>query len=119
MRKSGGQGLFLITLMTSLASAYYEGQGKYGEAESTLLEAVRIERANGEDAPGTMSAIRALASAYFRHGKYADGEPLFGDLVAVERRAAGEANSQTRIDMYALGDVYLTDGKFALAEGQK
>jgi non-specific serine/threonine protein kinase/serine/threonine-protein kinase len=59
-----------------------------------------------------MAAIRALALAYYRHGKYTDSEPLWAKLVAIQRRTLGNVHGQTLDSIGGLATTYAQERKF-------
>src|SRR5678816_2103539 len=59
-----------------------------------------------------MASIRALAVAYYRHGKYADSEPLWAKLLAIQRRTLGDAHGATLDSVGGLATTYAHERKF-------
>jgi hypothetical protein len=78
--------------------------GKWEQAAEVFRHGVDLmRRAGAEDA----NLLRGLTTAYRNQGKYAEAEPYMVDLVALERRAPGDADRQARADMGALAQVYV------------
>jgi len=87
--------------------------GKWEEAAKVFRQGVDLmRRAGAEDA----NLLRGLTTAYRGQGKYAEAEPYMVDLVALERRAPGDGDRQTRADMGGLAQVYIQQSKYAEAE---
>ena len=64
----------------------------------------------------TLAAIRNLAGAYIRQGRYAEAEPHLAKLVPIVRRTLGDANATTRNDIGGLATAYALQRKFAQSE---
>jgi tetratricopeptide (TPR) repeat protein len=99
-----------INTLLSFATLYQD-QGKYGEAESLLKQAL----SDYADSPENIRVIEKLANLYSVQGRFAEAEPLLKKALQVKEGAAGK-DKQTSKSLIDLGKVYSQQGKFDQAE---
>ena len=70
----------------------YQAQGRYGEAEPLLAEALALRRETlGEAHPDTLHSINNMAFLYQRQGRYGEAEPLYAQALAGRGRCSARS----------------------------
>ena len=78
-----------LAVMNNLTSLYM-GQGRYGEAEPLLREALRLRRGARAGIP-TPGRLNNLAGLYTRQGRHGEAEPLLREALQLQPRGARAA----------------------------
>ena len=98
-------------------AAYRCGQcmDEYRDALSLELLGARLqaERAGGK---ATISTLDTLASELQTQGKYYEAEPLYREVLEVERETLGNRHSHTLASISNLGSLLRAKGDLAAAE---
>ena len=92
-------------------------QGRYGEAEPRLKQALEIHRrVLGDDHPATATSFNNLALLYRAQGRYGEAEPLFQKALAIRRRILGDDHPDTASSLNNLAELYRAQGRYGEAE---
>jgi tetratricopeptide (TPR) repeat protein len=103
--------------LTAILAGVYALQKKYVEAEAELRKVMAKPAALKDLGPNVVPfALRSLATGYRAEGKFAEAEPHLLRLVPLVLVTPGEANVQTRVDMFLLAENYANQRKYAEAE---
>src|SRR5262249_22972953 len=109
-RQAGAESNYAVALMSMLVPAYAQDQ-TYTEEESYVAEVLAVERGSDQDKIEVVRALRGLVNIYRMAGMFAQAEPHYDSLVALERRNPGEGNQQTRADMGARAQNFVRQKK--------
>jgi serine/threonine protein kinase/tetratricopeptide (TPR) repeat protein len=91
--------------------------GLYNRAERLLKQAVTTDRrVLGDDHPATLTAVNALANAYWFQEKYGQAEPLYHEVVERRHRVLGEEHPDTLRANDDLASLYIAQKRFDEAE---
>jgi tetratricopeptide (TPR) repeat protein len=92
-------------------------QGFLGQAESMVLEAVRIrKKILGSDEPSTLLSLNLLASVLADLGKYSEAESMHRQNLATREKVLGLDHPDTLVTMNNLALVLSRQGKYSEAE---
>jgi tetratricopeptide (TPR) repeat protein len=92
-------------------------QGKLGEAEPLMREALALRRrTQGDVHPGTFESIHRLADLLKDQGKLDDAEPLYREALAGYRRTLGDERRETLRAINDLAILLRSQGKLGEAE---
>ena len=92
-------------------------QGRYGEAEPRLKQALEIHRrVLGDDHPATATSFNNLALLYRAQGRYGEAEPLFQKALEICRRVLGDDHPNTATSFNNLALLYQSQGRYGEAE---
>jgi tetratricopeptide (TPR) repeat protein len=92
-------------------------QGLFGQAESMVLEAVRIrKKILGSDEPSTLLSLNLLASVLADLGKYSEAESMHRQNLATREKVLGLDHLDTLMTMNNLALVLGRQGKYSEAE---
>jgi tetratricopeptide (TPR) repeat protein len=91
--------------------------GNYSQADENLSEALRIWRSLGPDFEYHSSiGMINLGDVYCSRGQWKEGQKLFQDALAMQRRLVGSKNLLTLANINRVANVHLIQGEFDLAE---
>jgi len=105
----------LVTALDALAQLLKE-DGRYGEAEPVLQEALQLCRVLGNVHPATLRSMGSLAGLYVSLGRYADAEPLYLRELAGSEKVLGAEHPSTLRSMHNLARLYEKQGRYGDAE---
>jgi tetratricopeptide (TPR) repeat protein len=89
--------------------------GKLAEAESTMREALRLEKKiYGEFSWNVGESLRTLANVLFDQGKLGEAESAFRERLSIYQKL-GETNGMA-VAILAVGSVLCSEGKFSESE---
>jgi len=95
----------------------YRGQGKWGEAERVLREALALHRKQLGDVHREVdNALASLARVLRQEGKLAEAEAVRREELAVERKLSGDENPFVATSLAELTSILLAEKQFAEAE---
>jgi len=108
-----------LELSSSLSylAGLYSSQGRYSEAESLYLQALKIDqRLFGADHPSLATDFNNLAGLYESQGRYSEAEPLYLQAVEIDWRSLPEDHPSLAIDLNNLAGLYRSQGRYSEAE---
>ena len=91
-------------------------QGRYADAEKLFLAALKEAEGFGPDDPRLAMSLNNLAGLYDNQGKYAEAEPLYKRLLAIDEKALGPEHPDVAASLNNLALLYYNQGKYAEAE---
>jgi tetratricopeptide (TPR) repeat protein len=92
-------------------------QGLFGQAESMVLEAVRIrKKILGSDEPSTLLSLNLLASVLADLGKYSEAESMHRQNLATREKVFSLDHPDTLMTMNNLAEVLSSQGQYSEAE---
>jgi CHAT domain-containing protein len=105
------------TLSLDNLAQNYAAQGRYGEAEPLLREALRARReVFGPRHPDTLASLNHLAELYLAQGRYDDAEPLLREALQARREVLGPRHPGTLTSLNSLAVLYYSQGRYGDAE---
>jgi serine/threonine protein kinase len=105
-------------MLTTLGRLYVQ-LGLYDRAVEVLRESVAVERVRGEggeDHPDLVLALRGLGRALALGGRFAEAEPVFGEVLARARRIYPADHKEIAISLNNHALVQHDLGRYAAAE---
>ena len=97
--------------------ATYQLLGEYGPAETHLVRALELHRAElTEDDPALLESIGALAELHRHQSRFEEAEGLLADAVRLARRLQGDENPNTIARRNDLALLYRDMGRFEDAQ---
>jgi tetratricopeptide (TPR) repeat protein len=109
----------VTTTATSLnnLAGLYRSQGRYGEAEPLLVEALEISKAElGNRHPSTATSLNNLALLYESQGRYGEAEPLYVEALEIKKAELGDRHPDTATSLNNLATLYESQGRYVEAE---
>jgi len=91
-------------------------QGRYAEAQKSLLAALEQAEKFGDDNFLLATSLNNLAELYRTQGKYAEAEPLHQRALAIWEKALGPGHPNVAMSLNNLANLYHRQGKYAEAE---
>ena len=91
-------------------------QGHYGEAEKSLLAAVKEAETFGLEDLRLATSLNNLAARYDTEGKYTEAEPLYQRSLATREKALGPDHPNVATSLNNLAVLYDAQGKYTEAE---
>ena len=89
-RVLGGEHIYTLTSMESLASTYSK-QGQWQEAEELMVQVIQTRKGIlGEEHPDTLSVIADLAVMYGKQGQWKEAEDLYVQVLHSSQRVLGK-----------------------------
>jgi tetratricopeptide (TPR) repeat protein len=105
-----------LDCLSNLAELY-QAQGRYGEAEPHVKEALQARReVLGSRHPDTLNSLNNLAELYQAQGRYGEAEPLLKEALQASREALGPRHPDTLMSLNNLAGLYQAQGRFDEAE---
>jgi tetratricopeptide (TPR) repeat protein len=105
------QGAMLTTL-----GRLYTQLGLYDRAVEVLRESVAVERRRGESHPDLVAALRGLGRALALGGRFAEAEPVFGEVLERARRLYPADHHEVAVSLNNYALVQHDLGHYAAAE---
>ncbi|MBS0556466.1 MAG: serine/threonine protein kinase [Proteobacteria bacterium] len=105
----------LISGLDRVQYIWYAGDSRKALAELTPL-LPRIQRVLGPENPSTVDALNVQAVLTSETGQYAQAEPLFQNVLAMEKRLYGPNAPKTLDSMNDLAVMYLQSQRYAQGE---
>ncbi|MGH7204581.1 MAG: tetratricopeptide repeat protein [Nitrospiraceae bacterium] len=91
-------------------------QGRYAEAETLWESALKDAESFQPEDPRLVVSLKNLAQLYDDQKKYADAEPLYQRLLAIDEKTLGPDHPDVATILYRLAKLYQARGKYAEAE---
>ena len=91
-------------------------QGRYPEAASLFLEAIRLAQKLGTDDVRLAESLNGLAQVYRYQQNYAEAEPRARQSLAILERALGPSHDGVLPSLVNLADIARATGRYAAAE---
>jgi tetratricopeptide (TPR) repeat protein len=88
-------------------------QGRYGEAEAALREAVAAAERFGADDPRVAAGLNALANVYVRDGRSDQAEVLYRRALRIREAALGPNHPDVATIVNNLAGLATLEGRFA------
>ncbi|MFB2971686.1 tetratricopeptide repeat protein [Aerosakkonema sp. BLCC-F183] len=106
----------IVTSLQNLG-AMYTSQGRFGEAEPLLLEALALCKCLlGDEHPDVAITLKNLAKLYQFQGRYSEAKPLLMEALEREKRLLGEQHPSVATSLNNLAGLYYCQGRFCEAE---
>jgi eukaryotic-like serine/threonine-protein kinase len=102
--------------LQAVMGAVYTNLGVYDVAVPFLEKSVSAYQRDTSDDPDALSAMHALANAYWFVGRYRDAETLYVRVVTARTRTLGEDHPDTLRAQYDLASTYGREGRLPEAE---
>jgi CHAT domain-containing protein/tetratricopeptide (TPR) repeat protein len=105
------------TLSLENLAQIYAAQGRYGDAEPLLRDALRVRReVLGPRHPDTLTSLNNLAELYVAQGRYGDAEPLLQEALQARREVLGPRHPGTLTSLSSIAVLYYSQGRYVEAE---
>ena len=103
--------------LLTCAAALFRYQGQWKDAETFLIEAVGLHRADwGDEHPNTLVSMANLASTYRNQGRWKEGEELEVQVMEMSKKVLGDEHPHTLVYMASLALTYWMQGRLKEAE---
>jgi tetratricopeptide (TPR) repeat protein len=104
-------------LLLSRTAFYFEGKGRYNDAEPLFLEALAMrKRLLGNKHPDVATSLNKLASLYHHQGRYSDAEPLSLEALAMNKQLLGDEHPAVATNLNNLAELLRQQGRYSEAE---
>jgi tetratricopeptide (TPR) repeat protein len=91
-------------------------QGRYGDAERLLVNALKRSERGAPEAPDLAAALARLADLYRAQARYEEAEPLYRRAIALEEGTHGGEHPRVARVLNNLALVYRAQGLYEQAE---
>ena len=106
-----------LATVLNQAGFYLRKQGRYGEAEPFLVEALALrQQLLGESHPDVARSLANLAELYRAQGRYREAEPLYVEALAMRKQLLGDSHPDVALSLNNLALLYKSQGRYGEAE---